>query len=285
LHTNADTLSEAQMKYRHVAVVFLGVFFSFAFMFVGTAFAEPSDLNNLAKEFSQALEKAQVHTVIVSDFVREEGRVSLQGVLLADRFWFALLQSQRGFRTLNRDLLRARVYNHPPANDASRKDEREAANAAGAEVLITGKIDQEAGTFILTITASNVLSGKQIEQRSASLPRTRPLDELAVESVRPNGPTYLLGQNGISTPSCLYCPYPQYSEQGLKNKIEGAAVIEAIIDASGRAQRVWEVSGLSDGLTEQAMDVVRRWRFKPAQVPNGDTVAVMVPVDVTFRLP
>jgi TonB family protein len=252
-------------------------------MFVGTAFAEPSDVNNIAKEFSQALEKAQIHTVIVSDFVRDESRVSLQGVLLADRFWFALLQSQRGFRTLNRDLLRARVYNHP--DDATRKDEREAANAAGAEVLVTGKIDQDATTLFITITASNVSSGKQLEQRRVSLPRTRPLDELAVESIRPKGPIYLLGQNGVSTPSCLYCPTPHYSEQALKHKIEGTAVIEAIIDPSGRAQRVWEVSGLSDGLTEQALDIVRQWHFKPAQVPNGDAVTVMAPVDVAFRLP
>src|SRR5260221_3463822 len=180
------------MKYRHVAFVFLGVFFSFAFMFVGTAFAEPSDLNNIAKAFSQTLEKAQVHTVIVSDFVRDESRVSLQGVLLADRFWFALLQSQRGFRTLNRDLLRVRVYEHPATGDASRKDQREAANAAGAEVLITGKIDEDTATFVISITASNVSSGKQIEQRSASIPRTRSLDELAVESIRPHGSIYLL---------------------------------------------------------------------------------------------
>jgi TonB family protein len=261
------------MTDRHVAFVLLGVFFSLACMFVGTTFAEPSDLTTLAKEFSQDLEKAQVHTVIVSDFVRDEGRVSLQGVLLADRFWFALLQSQRGFRTLNRDLLRAR------------KDEREAANAAGAEVLITGKISQETASFVITITASNVSSGKQIEQRSASLPRTPPLDELAVESVQPKGPIYLLGQNGVSTPSCLYCPTPHYSEQALKNKVEGTAVVEAIIDRSGRAQRVWEVRGLSDGLTEQALDIVRQWHFKPAQVPNGDTVTVMAPVDVTFQLP
>jgi outer membrane biosynthesis protein TonB len=116
--------------------------------------------------------------------------------------------------------------------------------------------------LIITITASNVSSGKQMEQRSASLPRTRSLDELAIEPVRPKGPTYLLGQDGISTPSCLYCPTPHYSEQALKHKIEGTAVVEAIIDRSGRAQRVWEVRGLSDGLTEQAMDIVRHWRFK-----------------------
>jgi TonB family protein len=272
------------MTYRRVSV-FLGMFFSLACVFVGTAFAEPSDLNSLAKEFSKALEKAQIHTVIVSDFVHDKDRVSLQGVLLADRFWFALLQSQRGFRTLNRDLLRAGVYNHPPAGDTSRKDEREAANAAGADVLITGKIDQDAKAFIITITASNVSSGKQIEQRSASIPRTRPLDELALESVPPNGLIYLLGQNGVSTPSCLYCPNPQYSEQALKDKIEGTAVVEAIIDSSGRAQRVWEVSGLSDGLTEQALDIVRQWRFKPAQDPKGAAVTVMAPVDVAFRLP
>ena len=66
-------------------------------------------------------------------------------------------------------------------------------------------------------------------------------------NLHPNGPIYLLGQNGVSTPSCLYCPNPQYSEQALKNRVEGTAVVEAIIDASGRAKQVWEVSGLSDG--------------------------------------
>jgi Gram-negative bacterial TonB protein C-terminal len=47
---------------------------------------------------------------------------------------------------------------------------------------------------------------------------------------------------------------------------------------------VWEVRGLSDGLTEQAIKVVRQWRFKPGQDMDGNPVDVMVPIDVSFRL-
>ena len=69
-----------------------------------------------------------------------------------------------------------------------------------------------------------------------------------------------------------------------KEKIEGTVVVEAMIDASGRAARVLELRGLPDGLTQQAIEVVRRWHFKAAQNADGRAVSVMVPVDVTFRL-
>jgi hypothetical protein len=57
-----------------------------------------------------------------------------------------------------------------------------------------------------------------------------------------------------------------------------------MIDASGRATNVWEVRGLPDGLTQQAVNAVRQWHFKSAHDADGHAVRVMVPVDVTFRL-
>ena len=157
-----------------------------------------------------------------------------------------------------------------------------AAQAAGAEVVVTGNIEQDSKSVKISVTALNVSTGKKIEQRNIVVPRTRTLDDLAARLVQPDGPIYLVGQNGVSMPACTYCPTPQYTDEARKNELEGKVVVAAIIDRSGKAEKILKVKGLCDGLTEQAIAVVRRWRFKPAQDSRGNAVTVMVPLDVTF---
>jgi TonB family protein len=229
--------------------------------------------------------EGQIHTVIVSDFVNGKGRVTLQGVFLADKLGFALLERQVGFQTLNSDRLQMHLYGPTLAKSESfQKAEMNAAKAAGTEVVVTGNIEQDTESVKISVTALNVSTGQKIEQRNIVVPRTRALDDLAARLVQPDGPIYLVGQNGVSTPACTYCPTPQYTDKARKNKLEGKVVVAAIIDRSGKAEKILEVRGLSDGLTEQAIAVVRRWRFKPAQDSRGNAVTVMVPLDVSFRL-
>jgi TonB family protein len=155
---------------------------------------------------------------------------------------------------------------------------------AGAEVVVTGNIEQDTKVVKINITALTVSTGQNIAQRTFAVPRTPSLADLATRFVQPDGPIYLVGQNGVSMPACIYCPTPQYTNEARKNRLEGKVVVTAIIDPSGKADKILEVRGLSDGLTEQALAVVRKWRFKPAQDSNGKTVTVMVPLDVSFRL-
>jgi TonB family protein len=280
-HSHPNQTPAGLHKRVTAALTFIALWFGFA----PTAFAQAHDLNDLAKQFSNTLENAQVHTVIISDFVDDKGRVSLQGVLLGDRLWFALLQSQKNFQTLNRDLLRSHLDNLAPStSNRLDKREREAARAAGAEVLIAGKLQQQEKAFALMASLVDALTGKQFEQRTVLLPRSPALDELAGEFVQPDGPIYLLGQSGISTPSCAYCPNPVYTEDARKHQLEGTVVIETIIDPSGRTRRVWEAKGLGDGLTQQAIEIVRQWHFNPANVPKVGAVTIMAPVDVAFSL-
>jgi protein TonB len=44
------------------------------------------------------------------------------------------------------------------------------------------------------------------------------------------------------------------------------------------------VKGPGLGLEEKAVEAVKQWRFKPALGPSGKPVAVVVPIEVTFRL-
>jgi TonB family protein len=265
------------------APVFFAVLFCFAFGPTALTFGETTDLDDLAKRLSGVLQRTQVQTVIIGDFPGGD-RVSLQGALLADQLWFAVLQQEKGFRTLNRGLLHRQLYGHQVPNASFEQAQIEAAHAVGAEVLITGKIERRANDLNIAITAVNVSTGRDISQWNWVVPRTTSLDELALQPIQAKGPVYVLAQDGVSIPACLYCPYPQYSDVARKEKIEGTVVVEAMIDASGRAAKVLELRGLPDGLTQRAIEVVRQWHFKAAQNADGRAVTVMVPVDVTFRL-
>jgi TonB family protein len=266
------------------ASVFFGMFCYFAFGASAWTSGETTDLVGLATALSAALQKAQVKTVVIGDFAGVTHGVSLQGAFLADQLWFAVLPQEKGFRTLNRGSLHQRLYACELPHASFGQAQIEAARALGAEVLIAGKIEPRASELNVAITAVDVSTAREISRWSWLVPRTASLDALALQPIQANGPVYVLQQDGVGTPSCAYCPTPKYSEAGRKEKIEGTVVVEAMIDASGRAGKVWELRGLPEGLTLQAVEVVRQWHFKAAQNADGRAVTVMVPVDVTFRL-
>ena len=98
------------------------------------------------------------------------------------------------------------------------------------------------------------------------------------------GGTFRPGTGGVGYPSCAYCPDPRYSEEARKAKYQGTVVLQAVITPDGRAIEIQIVKGPGLGLEEKAVEAVRQWRFKPALGPTGKPVAVIVPIEVTFRL-
>ena len=92
------------------------------------------------------------------------------------------------------------------------------------------------------------------------------------------------GTGGVGYPSCAYCPDPKYSEEARKAKYQGTVVLQAVITPDGRAIEIQVVKGPGLGLEEKAVEAVKQWRFKPAMGPSGKPVAVVVPIEVTFRL-
>jgi periplasmic protein TonB len=92
------------------------------------------------------------------------------------------------------------------------------------------------------------------------------------------------GVNGVTVPSCVYCPVPDYSEEGRNAKVQGTVVVQVVVTVDGRAERASVVRGLGSGLDEKAIEAVKKWRFKPAHDSDGHPVAVRVPMEVTFRI-
>jgi hypothetical protein len=248
-------------------------------------FAQMPELEALTNRLGATLEGEQAKAVVLADFSGEAGGVSLQEVLLADRLWISLLNQHRGF-TLNRDVLRKQLdQEHLSSSDFVARTELDAARAAGADVLITGRVERMEKELVVTVTASEISTREQIDEQVWHVPRTESLDALAKRPIQASSSFYLSGQDGVSAASCAYCPNPQYTDIARKHKIEGRVWMMALIDSSGRAKGVWEVRGLPEGLTQQAMELVRQeWHFKPALDANGRAVPIVTCLDVNFRL-
>lgn len=86
-----------------------------------------------------------------------------------------------------------------------------------------------------------------------------------------------------SKPVALNLPRPNYTEEARKNKIQGTVRARALVGADGSVKQVRIVSGLPDGLNEEAIAAVYKMRFRPA-TKSGQPVAYWVVLEVAFNL-
>ena len=87
----------------------------------------------------------------------------------------------------------------------------------------------------------------------------------------------------MRAPVVLYKLEPEYSEDARKARVQGTVVLEGIIDEKGLTHAVKVRDGLGFGLDEQAIEAVKRWRFRPA-TKDGKPLAIIGTFYLTFRL-
>jgi protein TonB len=96
------------------------------------------------------------------------------------------------------------------------------------------------------------------------------------------GGVYKVG-GGISAPTAISSPDPQYTEEARRAKKQGMCTLWLIVDSTGRPRDLRVVRGLGFGLDEKALEAVRNWRFQPA-LKDGKPVDVQISVEVEFHL-
>jgi TonB family protein len=102
------------------------------------------------------------------------------------------------------------------------------------------------------------------------------------------GSPRLGGGDGVATvvdakPIALNNPRPNYTEEARKNKISGVVRTRILVGADGTVKQVKIISGLPDGLNEEAIRAAYNIRFRPA-MKNGQPVGYSLPLDITFTL-
>jgi bla regulator protein blaR1 len=95
------------------------------------------------------------------------------------------------------------------------------------------------------------------------------------------GQIYRVGKD-VSAPILVFAPDPQFTEEALRAKYQGACVVSTIVDAEGKPQRVQIVRHLGMGLDKKAVEAVQQYTFTPA-MRFGKPVAVQVNIEVNFR--
>ena len=96
------------------------------------------------------------------------------------------------------------------------------------------------------------------------------------------GGVYKVG-GGISAPTAISAPDPNYTEEARRAKKQGTCVLWLIVDSTGHPRDIRVARGLGFGLDAKAMEAVKQWRFQPA-LKDGRPVDVQISVEVEFHL-
>jgi TonB family protein len=89
---------------------------------------------------------------------------------------------------------------------------------------------------------------------------------------------------GVTTPlSILSKPRPGYTDSARTNNVQGTVRLRVTFNANGTIGSISPVSGLPNGLTEQAIAAARQIRFEPKKI-NGVPVSVTKVVEYSFSI-
>ncbi len=97
----------------------------------------------------------------------------------------------------------------------------------------------------------------------------------------PETPLYF--QGSIVKPQKVQAPPPVYTRIAHDRGIQGLVTVRTVIDREGNVVKVRLLKGLPYGLSKQAVESIKGWKFKPATF-RGRPVALYYNLTVNFRL-
>jgi TonB family protein len=250
-----------------------------------------AEIDKLATRTAERVAKTQAHHVLV---------LTVQGCLLDPDLCGSLDQKLRvelqmaipGVQLLTRrDVVPLLPKHGLLPVDAYTTAVEATAPDLGAEVMVTESLGAIEGGYQAIIAVMDLTKHKNLDEFRAKL------DEPASESATGplifrepgDGPALVVPRMRNSTrkgesPSCEKCPEPPYSEETRKKHIQGIILLVITVSEQGTAEHISVIRGLPGGLTDSAVETVRRWRFKPVVGPDGKPLATRTPVEVNFRL-
>jgi TonB family protein len=166
------------------------------------------------------------------------------------------------------------------------------ATSAGADILVTDTLLWQSDGYELTSEVYDAIQAKKLEQFRAKIASPVPDSggEPLVFKDQESGASIIIFRGKqtsppiVEYPACLRCPDPSFTPEARADRIHGRVLLLATVTEQGLADHIGVLEGLADGLTEQALEAVGNWRFKPAIGKDGKPFATRMPVEVTFRL-
>ena len=130
------------------------------------------------------------------------------------------------------------------------------------------------------VESVKLANGKKAEQLRLG---TQPQQTIGPQRDPEDFVVHKVGGN-ISAPVPINLPEPEYTLEARSAHVEGQVVVSVIVDAHGVPHDAHVIKPLPAGLSEQALDVVNRYRFRPALKDGKTPVPVGITIVVNFKL-
>jgi TonB family protein len=96
-------------------------------------------------------------------------------------------------------------------------------------------------------------------------------------------PVYKVGDEGVTAPKVIKEAKPYYNQDAMDRKVEGEALLEAVVTEEGLPTDIRVVKPLDSSLDQAAIDAAMQWRFEPAR-QDDKPVRVRVHLEFAFTL-
>jgi TonB family protein len=179
----------------------------------------------------------------------------------------------------------ANVKEIAPTQKVAFEDARRQAQLAGAPVAIAGTFARIPQGIGITLAILRVDSPNSLGETNGAVTVTDEIKALYPEPIPSIEPGIARGGvGGTTTPTCIKCGFPKYSDAARKAKYQGDVALELLVNAKGNVEEVRVVKNPGLGLGEKAVEAVKRWKLKPAVDVDSKPVPALIPIELTFRL-
>lgn len=127
------------------------------------------------------------------------------------------------------------------------------------------------------------LDAAPLKERALRI-RTGIIRDVAAPSASPpHAPTPSRIGAGVKPPAVISKQEPEYNNLARLVKIQGTVVLGLVVNTDGMPQDFRLLRSVGFGLDEEAVRVVKAWRFRPG-FRDETAVAVQVTIEVNYRL-
>jgi TonB family protein len=243
----------------------------------------------LVQKLAAELRGSNVKRVLVLDLGDPDDKVTSFGSWLADQI--AVANTWAPIEVVDRQLLASYLDEHFPGRSELDPDAAEALESKFKAKVVTGSYSgAENGIGVTLVVGTKVKFGQKRSKEKPVIEKIALTDEMKshlmvpLESLMPSDEIFDMVTGGISEPTCRSCKNPYYPENVARRGVQGVVVLSVVVTADGRASNVTIVKKLDRELDQEAVNVVRTWKFIPGVNVDGKPVAVRTPIEVSFRL-
>jgi TonB family protein len=286
---------------------FLRVFI--CFVLVSSAFGQStasyeSELSTLADRLAHEIELPRKHApspkILVLDFPNQRGMANVLGEHMSERLSDLLTERLGAEHVVAKKQFRAALLSAGISPFDMQNNDVAFWNAkkAGASLIVFGQLHSSATETTLTVQLVRVSDKKELSTASTDLTLTEEtrnfIDKFPAWHFDPavlvpclvttgDAVAALYKTAGVTTPKCIHCPQPPYTDEARKAHQQGTVRFNVIIDEQGRVSAATLTLGDDYGLATQAMSALKNWRFEPA-AKDGKPVRVCIQIETTFHL-